>query len=81
MISWITELLAQSHKKGTLDLTDLYDVPSHVESTKLTDELEGNWFDEIKRSPENPSLIRATLRTMGWKPLFIGFMLIPVVSN
>ncbi len=69
-----------SHKKGTLDLVDLYDVPSHLESTKLTEKLEANWLDEIKRFPENPSLIRATLRTMGWKPLLIGLLLIPLVS-
>jgi hypothetical protein len=78
--SWITQLLTQSHKKGTLDLTDLYDVPSHLESTKLTDKMEANWFDEMKRSPQKPNLIRATIRTMGWKPLLIGLLLIPLVS-
>jgi hypothetical protein len=78
--SWITEILTLSHKKESLDLADLYDVPSHLEATKLTDKLEANWFDEIKRSPQNPSLIRATVRTMGWKLFFIGLMLIPTVS-
>ena len=61
-------------------MTDLYDVPSHLESTKLTDQMEANWFDEIKRSPQNPSLIRATLKTMGWKTLCIGLLLIPMVD-
>ncbi len=78
--SWITQLLAQSHKKGTLDLADLYDVPEFLESTKLTDKLEANWFDEVKRHPENPSLVRATLRTMGWRLLLLGLLLIPIVS-
>jgi hypothetical protein len=78
--SWITELLTKSHKQGTLELTDLYDVPSYLESKKLTEKLEANWFDEIKRSPQHPSLIRATLRTMGWTPLLIGLLLIPNVS-
>ncbi len=72
--------MTESHKKGTLDLADLYDVPAHLESTKLTDKLEANWFDEIKLYPENPSLIRATLRTMGWKLLLMGLVLIPIVS-
>jgi hypothetical protein len=78
--SWVTQLLTQWHKQGTLDFADVYDLLSHLESTKLTEKLEVNWFDEIKRSPEKPSLIRATLRTMGWKPLFIGLLLIPMVS-
>ena len=61
-------------------MSDLYDVPSHLESTKLTDRIEANWFDEMKSSPDNPSLIRVTLRTMGWKPLLIGLPLILMVT-
>ncbi|CAF1162569.1 unnamed protein product [Adineta ricciae] len=75
--SWVSELLTLSRKKGTIELDDLYDVPSNLESTKLTDRLEANWFDEIKRCPENPSLIRATIRTMGWNPWLVGLLLIP----
>ncbi|CAF3694293.1 unnamed protein product [Adineta steineri] len=75
---WITELLKKSHKQGTLDLTDLYDIPSYLDATKLTDKLEANWFDEMKRSPREPSLVRATVRTLGWTPLLIGLLLIPI---
>jgi hypothetical protein len=39
-----------------------------------------NWFDDIKRYPNKPSLLRATIRTMGWKPLLLGLLLIPLVS-
>lgn len=61
-------------------MTDLYDVPSHLEATKLTDRMETNWFDEMKSSPDNPSLVRATLRTMGWKLVLIGLPLILMVT-
>jgi hypothetical protein len=47
----------------------------------LTDKLEANWLDEIKQYPTNPSLIRATLRTMGWEMILIGLLLIPLVSK
>ncbi|CAF4229409.1 unnamed protein product [Rotaria sp. Silwood2] len=78
--SWIAHLLTKNHKHGTLHLTDLYDLLPEFESTKLTDKLEANWFDEIKQYPQEPSLIRATLRTMGWKPLLVGCLLIPTVA-
>ena len=70
----------QNRKEGTLQLTDLYNLPPHVESTTLTDKLEANWFDEIKRNPEKPSLFRATLRTMRWKLLLLGLLLLVKVS-
>jgi len=78
--SWLTPLLTKSRKQGTLHINDLYDPPTHLDSSALTDKLESNWFDELKRCPDNPSLIRATLRTIGWKMLFNGFILIPNVS-
>ncbi len=78
--SWLTSLLTKSRKQGTLHVNDLYDPPNYLNSSALTDKLENNWFDEMKRCPDNPSLIRATLRTIGWKMIFIGFMLIPNVS-
>ena len=74
--SWITQLFARSHKKGTLHLDDLYDILPRLESTKLTDQLEANWFDEIKRHPQEPSLLRATLHTIGWKPFLLGFIIL-----
>jgi hypothetical protein len=77
----LSSLITKSNKQGTLHLNDLYDLPAHFESTSLTNKLEENWFDEIKRCPQNPSLIRATLRTMGWKIIFIGLLLIPLVSK
>jgi len=78
--SWLNPLLTKSRKQGTLHVNDLYDPPTHLDSSTLTDKLESNWFDEMKRCPDNPSLIRATLRTIGWKMLFNGFILIPNVS-
>ncbi len=81
LYSWIAQLLRKNHKQGTLHLTDLYDLLPEFESTKLTDKLEANWFDEIKRYPQEPNLVRATLRTIGWKPLLIGSLLVPTVSK
>jgi hypothetical protein len=77
---WVSPLLMQRRKEGTLQLTDLYNLPPHLESTTLTDKLETNWFDEIKRNPEKPSLFRATLRTMRWKLLLLGLLLVVKVS-
>lgn len=73
-------LLTQARKQGSLQMTDLCDLPPHLESTTLTNQLEANGFDEIKRNPERPSFLRATIRTMRWKPLLIGLMLIPKVN-
>jgi hypothetical protein len=74
-------LIAKSHKQNTLHLHDLYALPKSFESVTLTNKLEVNWFDEIKRCPDNPSLIRATLRTIGWKPFLLGFLLLLDVRN
>lgn len=63
-----------------LDVTDLYEPLPNCESEKLTNKLESNWFAETKRNPKNPSLIRATLCTMGWEPFLIGLLLVPPVS-
>lgn len=81
MNSWLSTLITKSRKQETLHLNDLYDLPDFLESTHWTEKLEGNWFDELKRCPQNPSLIRATIRTMGWKLIFIGLSLIPLVSK
>ncbi|CAF2965891.1 unnamed protein product [Rotaria sp. Silwood2] len=70
---WVSPLLKKSRKQGTLYLDDLYDLPEYLKSSTLTDKLEENWFNEIKRNPQKPSLIRATLRTIGWKPFLLGF--------
>jgi hypothetical protein len=79
--SWISSLLNKSHKQGAIQLTDLYDVPSHLESTKLIERLESNWFDELKQTNRPPSLLRATLKTTGWTPLLVGLLLIPLVKK
>ncbi|CAF3324446.1 unnamed protein product, partial [Rotaria sp. Silwood2] len=78
---WLSPLITKSRKQGTLHLDDLYDVPDYLKSTPLTNKLEENWLDEIKRCPRNPNLIRATLRTMGWKLILFGLLLIPLVSK
>lgn len=77
---WVTPLLMQNRKEGTLQLIDLYNIPPDVESTPLTDQLEANWFEEIRRNPDKPSLFRATLRTMRWKLLLLGLLLAVKVS-
>jgi hypothetical protein len=79
--SWIAILLRKSHKQGTLHLTDLYDLFPDLESTKLTERLEANWFAELKQTKRQPSLIRATLKTMGWRPFLVGLLLIPNVNR
>ncbi|CAF4239513.1 unnamed protein product [Rotaria sordida] len=77
---WVSPLLKKSRKQGTLYLNDLYDLPDHLKSSTLTDKLETNWFNEVKRNPQKPSLIRATLRTLGWKPFLLGFLEVLNVS-
>ncbi|CAF0789068.1 unnamed protein product [Adineta steineri] len=72
---WVSPLLKKSRKNGVLYLNDLYDLPPHLYSKELTDKLEKNWFDEVKRCPDNPSLIRVTLRTVGWKPFAQSILL------
>lgn len=79
--SWLSSLLIKSRKQGTLHLNDLYDLPTYLDSNIWIDKLEANWFNEMKRCPQNPSLIRATYRTIGWKMIFIGLMVIPIVSK
>lgn len=80
MNSWVSPLISKCHKQGTLNFTDLYEPLPSCQSITLTDKLESSWFDETKQNPEKPSLIRATLRTMGWRPLLISFLLLPSVS-
>jgi hypothetical protein len=79
--SWLSSLLNKSRKQGTLQLTDLYDVLPQLESTKLTERLEENWLNEIKQTKRAPNLVYATLKTIGWTPLFVGLLLIPIVNK
>lgn len=79
--SWISQLLDKSHKAKTLQETDLYNLLPEYESVQLTDHLEKNWFDEMKHNPDEPSLFRATIRTMRWKPLIIASTYIPKVGK
>ena len=77
--SWMSHLIATNRNHGALDAVDLYELLPEYQSKKLADDLENNWLDETKRSPRNPSLIRATIRTMGCKPVLTGLLLIPWV--
>jgi hypothetical protein len=79
--SWIAPLLQKSAKQGTLHLTDLHDLLPQLESTKLTDRLEATWSDEMNQTKREPSLVRATIRTMGWAPFLTGLLLIPNVCE
>lgn len=79
--SWISNLLNKSHREQTLHLNDLFELMPEYESTKLVDQLESNWFDEVKQSNHQPSLIRAMIKTLGWRPLLVGLLLIPTVNS
>ena len=79
--SWLYVLIKKSQKQGTLDMDDLYGLPSCLESVTLTDKLEENWLNEKHRHPHDPSFLRATIHTVGWKLLFYGFLLIPFVRG
>ena len=68
--------MAKSRQQGTLDLSDLHELPAHLHASILTDQLEANWLAERERCPNNPSLIRATLRTAGWKHMLLGLLLL-----
>ena len=81
MNSWISTLLKKSYKQGTLNLSDLYDLLPALESTRLTERLEANWIDETKQTKHTPSLVRATVKTMGWRPFLIGLLLVPNVGQ
>lgn len=72
-------LIRRSHQQGTLFLTDLYDLLPEYDSRMLTERLESCWFDERKRHAKKPSLLRATIHAMGWRPVLIGLCLLPAV--
>ncbi|CAF1442641.1 unnamed protein product [Adineta ricciae] len=71
--NWLSPLL----KQGRLSQDDLYELPNKYNSLKLTEELEGNWLDEIKDSARSPSLLRATVRTIRRRVLLISLLMIP----
>ena len=79
--SWISPLLDLSHEKEVLDLPDLYDILPQHRAVLLTDQLESCWSDELKRHPNRPSLLRPTIRSMGWTPWIIGAAFIPKVND
>ena len=81
LFSWISPLLRISHKQKSLHHLDLYDLLPRYQSVELTDKLENNWFDHLKCHPQQPSLLRVTIQTMGWKPVLNGLLLIPLVSR
>ena len=81
LFSWIYPLLRISHKQQSLHHLDLYDLLPRYQSVELTDKLENNWFDQLKCCPQKPSLLRVTIRTMGWKPILFGVLLIPLVRR
>ena len=78
---WISSLLSKSHKQGALHLKDLFDLLPQLESNDLVSRLESNWNDELKQTNRQPSLLRATIKTAGWRPVLFGLILIPVVDD
>lgn len=79
--SWVSSLLKKSHKQGTLHLNDLFDLLPEWESNELVARLESNWNDELKQTHRQPSLVRASIRTTGWRPFLLGLILIPTVKK
>lgn len=77
--SWVSSLLKKSHKQGTLHLNDLFHLLPQLESNELADRLESNWNDELKQTHRQPSLVRASIKTMGFRPFLLGLILIPTV--
>lgn len=73
--------MIEARRQGSLQINDLYELPPHLESSTLTDELETQWNEEIQRNPDQPSFLRATIRTMKWRPLLFGLLLIPKVKT
>ncbi|CAF1074324.1 unnamed protein product [Adineta ricciae] len=71
--NWLSPLL----KQGRLSQDDLYELPNKYNSLKLTEELEGNWLDEVKDPARSPSLLRATVRTIRRRVLLISLLMIP----
>lgn len=63
--SWIQPLLKLGRKKEQLELSDLYSPLPEDEATKLTDELENKWNEEIKEQ-KNPNLGRVLVK-LYWK--------------
>ena len=78
---WISSLLSKSHKQEALHLNDLFDLLPQLESNDLVGRLESNWSDELKQTNRQPSLLRATIKTAGWKPVLLGLVLIPAVDE
>jgi hypothetical protein len=78
---WIAPFIKNTHKQDAINLTDLYDLLPEYESAKLGERLESNWLKELKQANRQPSLVRATLKTMGWKPALLGLLLIPIVDQ
>jgi hypothetical protein len=77
----VFSLLRQSRDSGTLQMKDVYDLPSRVHFCNLTDQLQRNWCAEQKRSSQHPNFIRAAVRAMGCKLFLIGLLLILHVSS
>lgn len=79
--SWVADLFDRCAKQGTLYLEDLYDLLPNYQAENLTEQLENNWFEELKQFGKNSNLFRATIRTIRWKALIIGSILIPQVCR
>lgn len=69
-----------SHEQGTLYLHNLYEILPQHRSENLTVALEKNWFDELQDHKQRASLIRTTVKTMGWQPALIGLYFMFSVS-
>ncbi|UJR11087.1 hypothetical protein I4U23_015269 [Adineta vaga] len=75
--NWLSPLLKQGRRQGTLTQDDLYELPDELNSLNLTEELEANWLDEVKDPTKIPSLLRATFRSIRRKVFLISLLMIP----
>ena len=67
--------MIEARRQGSLQISDLYELPPHLESSTLTDELETQWNEELQRNPDRPSFLRATIRTVSYTHLTLPTIL------
>lgn len=72
--SWVVPFMARGYK-SSVEESDLFDIPTRHKAKVVTDRLEGAWREERAKNPEQPSLLRAYIRTFAPSWLFILFIL------
>lgn len=74
---WMRKIAYKGNTKG-LDVNDLYKTYDKDRSSKVTNQLEMYWEQELEKSKikgKNPSLTRAILKAYFWEYVFYGLIL------